>query len=85
MKRVILFIAAIALATQLTACTQPELANEILTREGYTQIEIDGYAFWGCGENDTYRTKFSAIKNGYQVEGVVCSGVYKGATVRTFN
>lgn len=84
-KRIVLTIAAIALATQLAACTQSELASEILEREGYTQIEIGDYAWWGCGEGDTYRTKFTALKNNRPVEGVVCSGTFKGATVRTFN
>lgn len=79
-----LFLLALALFG-LTSCTQPDKAYMILERDGYTNINIEGYAWFGCSEDDNYRTKFTAIKNNQSVEGVVCSGFMKGSTVRTFD
>lgn len=78
-------IAFVIAATTLSGCTQPDQAIQVLTRDGYTEIYIEGYDWFGCSEDDTFRTKFSAIKNGQKVQGVVCSGYFKGSTVRVFN
>lgn len=64
--------------------TQPEKATKILTRDGYGNVEIKGYSWFGCSEDDWFRTKFTAEKNFVKVEGVVCSGLFKGSTIRTF-
>jgi len=77
-----ILIAIIALAA-LTGCTRADEARRVLAGAGYTNIETGGYAFFGCSEDDTFHTKFKARgQNGQQVEGVVCSGVLKGATIR---
>lgn len=69
-----------------TGCTQPpDEVQAILKRDGYVDVKVEGYAWFGCGEDDTFRTKFSGTKNGQYVEGVVCSGFLKGSTVRTFS
>ena len=79
-------VALAALSMSIGGCTKPDVATQILTREGYESIEISGYAFFGCGEDDWYRTGFNAVKNGQSVKGVVCSGALgKGSTVRTFD
>lgn len=76
MKRLIL----VAL---LAGCTAPDRARETLDNSGYTNIEIGGWAAFGCGESDTYKNHFTATNpNGKRVEGVVCCGLYKGCTVR---
>lgn len=79
---------ATLMATMLTlsACSDEETSRRILEDEGYTEIRLDGYAFWGCGEDDTFRTSFTAIRETptgpRDVEGVVCCGVLKDCTVR---
>ena len=46
-------------------------------------VTITGWNPLACGEDDTYATGFIAIDpQGKVVEGTVCSGVFKGATIR---
>lgn len=64
-------------AISLTGCddlTKPDESFAILKRDGCQDISINGYAWRGCSEDDTFRTAFTATKNGQFVEGVVCSG-----------
>ena len=78
MKRAILLTAC-----ALAACTRPEAAERTLRQQGYTHIGMGGFAFWGCGKDDTFKTKFTAnAPNGEPVSGVVCEGWLKGRTVR---
>lgn len=66
-----------------TACTSPDKASTALAAQGYTDIELTGYAMFGCGERDTSRTGFVATGvTGVRVRGVVCSGWLKGSTIR---
>lgn len=87
MKKILLIFGAIGvIGVLLVGCTRPDESLVILKREGYQNIEIKGYPlFGGCSEDDTFRTEFAATKNGQYVKGVVCSGYFKGATVRTYN
>lgn len=73
-----------ACAALLSACDVPsDQATAALSAYGFKNIQLRGYAAFGCDEKDTYHTKFTAIgANGKQVDGVICSGVLKGATVR---
>jgi hypothetical protein len=64
---------------------KPDVATALLTREGYTNIRIGGYAWWSCSEDDYYKTKFTATKNGVEAEGVVCGGFFKGSTIRFYD
>lgn len=70
----------------LAACSDSERATEVLRDEGYSQIETDGYAMFGCSEHDTVHTSFTARgPSGRRVNGVVCCGltaIGKGCTVR---
>lgn len=80
MKKIIL---AAMLALSLTACSQPEKAQDVLTKAGYTEIQTGGYGMFSCSEDDTFKTKFTAKgPSGQQVSGVVCSGLFKGSTIR---
>ena len=76
----------LVIAFVLSACSNSERATEVLRDEGYTQIETDGYAWYGCGEHDDVRTVFNARSpGGRRVNGVVCCGLLsfsKGCTVR---
>jgi len=77
-------IVALSLIAALSAgCTSSGDATRALQGAGYTNIELTGYRFFGCGEDDTFHTGFQAVgPTGQRVSGVVCSGVLKGATVR---
>jgi len=73
------------LASLLTACLpmSDERATRALEAAGMTNISLGGMAIFGCGEKDTFRKSFTATSaNGQRVEGVVCGGLLKGATVR---
>lgn len=80
MKRIFV-IAACAVA--LAGCTKPSQARDVLEAQGYSDIEITGYDMWGCSEDDDFHTGFRATgQDGNRVRGTVCSGWFKGATVR---
>jgi hypothetical protein len=81
MKNIIL-IAVIAVAS--TSCTNKEGAAEALKDAGYHPIKVGGYAFFGCGEEDVYRTNFEAYSSDSTriVTGQVCEGLLKGKTIR---
>jgi hypothetical protein len=67
----------------LAGCTDGSGARRVLEAQGFREIEITGYRFWGCGEQDTYKTGFSALAvSGDKVTGIVCGGWLKGSTVR---
>ena len=80
MKIAIALIALLALA----GCTNKEDAERALTAEGFTDVQVVGYDWFGCGDDDWYATKFTATnRDGKPVRGTVCSGLFmKSATVR---
>lgn len=54
-----------------------------LELQGYTNIESTGYDWFCCSDKDTYSTGFKAMaKDSTIVEGCICSGVFKGVTIR---
>lgn len=79
-KFLIVALAAIA----LSGCGVNEVKGKrALESQGYTNVKIEGFSFFGCGEKDTFRSAFSATgTNGAKVTGVLCSGMFKGITVR---
>lgn len=67
----------------LAGCTDPKAAEKALLDAGYTHITVGGYDAFGCGQDDSYSTKFTATgPTGRPVVGVVCSGIGKGTTIR---
>lgn len=86
MGQVIVGGAVIALALILTpvACTDDAGAKKALLDQGYTNVQTSGYSWFSCDEKDRFSTGFTAQRDGRQVEGAVCSGWFKGNTVRTF-
>ena len=80
MKYIIIFLSLVA----LSGCTDPKNATRALESAGYKDVQIEGYSFFGCSGDDTYKTRFSATGvNGQPVDGVVCSGLFfKGQTIR---
>lgn len=74
-------VAAVALLT-LTGCTGSGVETT-LAQQGYTNIHVTGYRFFGCGQDDSFHAGFEATTaNGSHVTGVVCSGFLKGKTIR---
>lgn len=68
----------------LVSCTDAKSTIHTLQNAGFSDVEILGYAWFECGEDDTYHTEFRA-KNpkGVVVEGTVCCGMLsKGCTIR---
>lgn len=64
-------------------CSRPDSANKVLHQNGYTDIEITGWKFFGCDGNDFFSTGFKAKSPiGFPVSGNVCEGWFKGATIR---
>lgn len=65
------------------SCTDPKTTRKVLEVNGYRNIEVKGWAFFGCSKDDTFTTQFEAISpSGKHVSGVVCSDWFKGATIR---
>lgn len=84
MKKLLVTLTLSLLCFSLVGCTQPDNSIAILEREGYQNIEITGYDWFGCSEDDVFRTGFTATKNDRPVKGVVCSAWLKGSTIRTY-
>lgn len=73
----------VLVACVLVGCTSPKEANRVLSQAGYKDIKYTGYSFFSCGNDDTFHTGFKATSpSGQVVEGTVCSGFLKGATIR---
>jgi len=70
-------------ALSLTACTRTPESKHLLESQGFTDVTMTGYSFFGCGQDDAYSDGFTAktIK-GQSVTGVVCGGLLKGSTIR---
>ena len=67
----------------LAGCSDHNTAVRVLTDQGYTDVQTTGYAMFTCGEHDTASTGFVATSPaGKRVTGAVCSGWFKGATIR---
>jgi len=57
--------------------------KRILEDDGYTEVQYTEIRSMACGQDDLYRTGFSAINaNDKKVTGAVCSGPFKGNTIR---
>lgn len=81
MSRVIFITLA---ASVLFGCTDAGNAQRVLESAGYTNIQITGYDWFACSEDDTLSTGFTAIgPTGKPVKGAVCSGlIFKNSTIR---
>jgi len=76
-------IFAILLLCTLTACSDAEGTIKAAESVGLTNVQPQGYTFFGCGEGDAWKTKFTATGvNGKPVNGIACAGLLKGTTIR---
>lgn len=77
------FLAILLVASLCAACSDADGAKRALQDAGMDQIQTEGWSPFGCDENDTFHTRFSAVNhNGRKVTGIVCRGWLKGSTVR---
>lgn len=80
MKKILIAIVALL----AVGCTDPSGATRILEANGFTDIQLTGYAWLSCSDKDTYQTGFIAKgPTGVRVEGAVCAGMFfKNSTIR---
>lgn len=65
------------------ACTDADATRETAESMGFTNVQIGGYAFFQCSDDDKFQTEFQATNpQGRRVNGVVCCGLLKGCTLR---
>lgn len=81
--RAVLLPLLILAATLSAGCTSDSDAQRALAAAGYTDVQLNGYSWFSCGKDDTFHTAFTARgPTGVPVSGVVCSGWFKGSTIR---
>ena len=68
----------------LVSCSQsPETVERYMKAHGDCEkVEDHGWGFFGCGKEDFYKNKFTCYKKGKSYEGILCSGLFKGTTIR---
>jgi hypothetical protein len=73
---------AVALST--TGCfTDKTTATRVLQDSGYKNIELTGYQYFTCSQDDDYSTGFHATApNGVRVTGAVCAEFFSGSHIR---
>jgi hypothetical protein len=64
----------------------PKEVKRVLQADGCIDIQDNGpnYIFDGCSKHDWFNNQFSCKKNNQWIEGVVCSGFFKGYTIRYY-
>ena len=77
-------VSAIALAILIAGCTDEDGARRAVEAMGFKNVKTTGYSMFSCGRDDGYATGFEAVSadGTRRVTGTVCSGWFKGATVR---
>lgn len=83
MKKIAFYLSIIAIMASMSGCTDSSHTEKVLSNDGYKDIQITGYRFFGCPDEDTFHTGFEATNaNGKHVSGVVCSGFIMGSVIR---
>ena len=79
----ILTVLTISSVLALSGCSDANKAHSTLSAAGYTNVLTEGWTPFACAEDDVFTTQFTAVNtNGKDVAGVVCSGWFKGGTIR---
>lgn len=80
---IVIFVIGYPLLWVGTNTHSPERFTQVMKAEGITQARNTGYAWFACSKDDWQQTGFTGIKNGQEVNGVICGGLlFKGDTVR---
>lgn len=83
MKKITLLLFLLFLLQSCTNKNHFEKGKHQLEMQGYTDIKYTGYSVFCCDEKDTYSSGFICKdKQGNDVKGCICSGVFKGITIR---
>jgi hypothetical protein len=62
----------------------PPNTKRVLKEAGYTEVTLTGYKPWACGSDSISQGFTGKNRDGYQISGVVCSGlIAKATTIRT--
>lgn len=79
MKRI-----ALALFVLISACdVSTGDAQRTLGNLGFSDVKLTGHAWFSCGDDYTFSSKFEAKNpNGKTVDGVICCGMLKACTVK---
>jgi hypothetical protein len=66
------------------SCTNESSAKKALLDSGYHPIDVGGYAWFDGSDDDVFKTRFKAYSpdSSRIVTGTVCSGWFKGSTIR---
>lgn len=71
----VLFVTSLTSMLLCVSCTDEEHSEQVLRGAGYTDIEMTGYQFTGCSEDDQIHDVFKATgPSGRVVFGTVCCG-----------
>ena len=82
MKKLIIVLSVFCFVS-CTSSSDFEKGKEILTQQGFTDIKEDGYSFFCCGDDYTFKTGWIAKdKSGKTVKGCMCSAFFKGMTIK---
>jgi|DEB0MinimDraft_3_1074331.scaffolds.fasta_scaffold330730_2 hypothetical protein len=75
---------AVLVSVAFVMTTDPEAqAVHAAESAGLTEVNVEGWAWFGCGEDDDFRYNVSATNiNGDHVDATVCCGIVKSCTVR---
>lgn len=65
-----------------TGCKKESDVAKYAKIEKWESYKTTGTCWFSCGEGDLYMTSFEATKDGERFSGCVCSGIFKGATLR---
>lgn len=77
------FISLVILIAGLGGCTDKEAGKQLLPDMGYTNIKYEGFGWFDCGEDDWFRSRYSAINpKGKRITLTICEGLFKGKTIR---
>lgn len=68
----------------LFSCTDKKSAKKALLDSGFHPIEVGGYGWFDGSKDYIFKTRFKAYSpdSSRIVSGCVCSGLFKGSTVR---
>lgn len=82
---IVLLIFAIMITVRFNGgCERKDEARRVLKNANYHPITVGGYGWMKCGEDDVFATNFKAYNSDSSkiVTGCVCSGLFKGHTIR---
>ena len=83
MKKAIIYLTLMVVFTQCQSLDDFEKGKKQLESQGYTEVKNTGLDMFCCDQKDEFTTGFVCKdKSGNIVRGCICSGIYKGITIR---